>query len=33
VIERKGVASVVNSLGMLVLTLVAAAAGLALASL
>jgi len=33
VIERKGVASVVNSLGMLVLTLAAAAAGLALATL
>jgi CrcB protein len=33
VIERKGVASVANSLGMLVLTLAAAAAGLALASL
>jgi len=33
VMERKGVASVVNSLGMLVLTLIAAAAGLALASL
>ncbi|GAB3794754.1 hypothetical protein GCM10028798_02150 [Humibacter antri] len=32
-IERKGVASVVNSLGMLVLTVLAAAAGLALASL
>lgn len=33
VLERKGVASVVNSLGMLVLALLAAAAGLALASL
>ncbi|WP_243061686.1 fluoride efflux transporter CrcB [Humibacter sp. RRB41] len=33
VIERKGVASVLNSLGMLVLTVLAAAAGLAMASL
>jgi len=33
VIERRGVASVLNSLGMLVLTVLAAAAGLALASL
>ena len=33
VMERKGVASVVNSLGMLVLTVLAAAAGLALAAL
>lgn len=31
--ERKGVASVVNSLGMLVLSVLAAAAGLALAAL
>lgn len=33
VLERKGVAAVVNSLGMLVLTVLAAAAGLALAGL
>ena len=33
VIERKGVASVLNGLGMLVLTVLAAAAGFALASL